>query len=161
MPSSPPLRLVTPDEAVAVVHATPADLRPHSATRIVARRRDSLVFLAPSEIWAFQAMVSRGATFVHCGHGKFQVDGSLAEIEASSARPLLRVHDEWLVDITHVRAFDRAGGEVTLFVGEGLGEERRGVRAPVSRGRVQQVREALLANATGLRPAGRGPPRDE
>ena len=40
---------------------------------------------------------------------------------------------------------------VTLFVGASIGDESQGIRVPVSRDRAQPLRNALLANATGVR----------
>ncbi len=122
---------------------------PASSARIVARRRKSLVFLDPSEIWAFEA--ADRLTFVHTSHGKFDLDLSLAAIEASFGRALMRVHRNWLVNMTHIKELERDGAETKLFVGQGIGEASQGVRVPVSRDRAQSLRETLLANATGLR----------
>ncbi|HEY8087602.1 MAG TPA: LytTR family DNA-binding domain-containing protein, partial [Polyangiaceae bacterium] len=64
--------------------------------RIVARRKRSLVFLEPLEIWAFEA--ADRLTFVHTLHGTFDIDLSLAAVEASFARAFIRVHRNWLVN---------------------------------------------------------------
>jgi DNA-binding LytR/AlgR family response regulator len=126
-----------------------ASSTPPSTSRIVARRRKSLVFLEPSEIWAFEA--ADRLTFVHTAHGKFDLDLSLAAIEASFGRALMRVHRNWLVNVAHIKELERDGAETKLFVGAGIGEASQGVRVPVSRDRAQVLRETLLANATGLR----------
>lgn len=117
--------------------------------RIVARRKKSLVFLEPSEIWAFEA--ADRLTFVHTPHGRFDLDLSLVAIESSFGRTLTRVHRNWLVNVAHIKELERDGAETKLFIGTGIGDERRGVSVPVSRDRAQPVREMLLANATGLR----------
>ncbi|HEY2517565.1 MAG TPA: LytTR family DNA-binding domain-containing protein [Polyangiaceae bacterium] len=122
---------------------------PPQSSRIVARRRKSLVFLEPSEIWAFEA--ADRLTFVHTQHGKFDLDLSLTAIEASFGRALMRVHRNWLVNAAHIKELERDGTETKLFVGAGIGEASQGVRVPVSRDRAQALRESLLANATGLR----------
>jgi DNA-binding LytR/AlgR family response regulator len=119
------------------------------STRIVARRKRSLVFLEPAEIWAFEA--SDRLTFVHTPHGKFDLDLSLTAIEASLGRALTRVHRSWLVNVAYIKELERDGTETKLFVGAGIGDEGHGVRVPVSRDRAQAVRDMLLANATGLR----------
>jgi DNA-binding LytR/AlgR family response regulator len=125
---------------------------PHSsAIRVVARRKRSLVFLEPADIWAFEA--SDRLSFVHSRLGKFDIDLSLAAIEASFGRSLMRVHRNWLVNLDFARELEREDGETTLFIGNSLGNEGEGVRVPVSRDRAQPLRAALLANATGLRPA--------
>jgi DNA-binding LytR/AlgR family response regulator len=127
-------------------------LRPAAASgprRVVARRKKSLVFLDPADIWAFEA--SERLSFVHSRQGKFDIDLSLAAIETSFGRALIRVHRNWLVNLAFARELIREGSETTLFVGASLGDESQGVRVPVSRDRAQPLRTALLANATGLR----------
>ncbi|HEX4353620.1 MAG TPA: LytTR family DNA-binding domain-containing protein [Polyangiales bacterium] len=127
----------------------PASPPPTAATRIVARRRRSLVFLEPEEIWAFEA--DERLTFVHTRHGKFDVDLSLAAIEVSLGAALTRVHRKWLVNATHVRELMRGTNETLLFVGDGMAGEGAGVEVPVSRDRVAVVRETLLRSAVGTR----------
>src|SRR6267143_5237699 len=118
--------------------------------RVVARRKRNLVFLEPAEIWAFEA--SERLSFVHSRQGRFDIDLSLAAIETSFGRSLIRVHRNWLVNLDFARELEREEGETTLFIGTSLGNESQGIRVPVSRDRAQPVRAALLANATGLRP---------
>ena len=120
-----------------------------SSRRVVARRKKSLVFLEPTEIWAFEA--ADRLTYVHSQHGKFDVDLSLAAIEASFGSAFLRVHRNWLVNVSQVRELDRGGGDTTLFVGLGIGDQSQGIRVPVSRERSQSLREMLLGRAAGLR----------
>jgi DNA-binding LytR/AlgR family response regulator len=117
--------------------------------RIVARRKKNLVFVEPAEIWAFEA--ADRLTFVHTQHGRFDLDLSLAAIEASFGRAFTRVHRNWLVNVAHIKELERDGTETKLFVGIGIGDEGKGMRVPVSRDRAQPLREMLLANATGLR----------
>lgn len=119
--------------------------------RIVARRKRSLVFLEPTEIWAFEA--ADRLTCVHTVHGVFDLDLSLAAVEASFGRAFVRVHRNWLVNQAHIKELERDGHETRLFVGAGVGEDARGVRVPVARERATAVREMLLANVTGLRRA--------
>ena len=128
---------------------SPSSMPAPGSLRIVARRKKSLVFLEPSEIWAFEA--ADRLTFVHTPHGRFDLDLSLIAIESSFGRSLTRVHRNWLVNVSHIKELERDGAETKLFVGLGIGEERRGVSVPVSRDRAQPVREMLLSNATGLR----------
>ena len=122
---------------------------PPAGARIVARRKKSLVFLEPDEIWAFEA--DERLTFVHTKHGKFDIDLSLAAIELSLGAKLTRVHRKWLVNASHVRELTRGGNETILFVGEGLAGEGPGIEVPVSRDRVAAVRETLLRSAVGTR----------
>lgn len=123
--------------------------RPHTARRVVARRKKSLVFLDPAKIWAFEA--ADRLTFVHAPEGRFDVDLSLAAIEASLGRSLFRVHRNWLVNLAHVRELERDVGEMTVTVGRDLGREGRSIQVPVSQDRAKALRDVLLANATGLR----------
>jgi DNA-binding LytR/AlgR family response regulator len=117
--------------------------------RIVARRKRSLVFLEPQEIWGFEA--ADRLTFVHTLHGTFDIDLSLAAVEASFGRAFVRVHRNWLVNAAHIKELERDGHETRLFVGDGVSDAGRGVRVPVARERAAAVREMLLTNATGLR----------
>ncbi len=117
--------------------------------RIVARRKRSLVFLEPHEIWAFEA--ADRLTFVHTTHGVFDIDLSLAAVEGSFGRAFVRVHRNWLVNATHIKELERDGHETKLFVGAGVADAGKGVRVPVARERAAAVREMLLTNATGLR----------
>ncbi|HEY3817765.1 MAG TPA: LytTR family DNA-binding domain-containing protein [Polyangiaceae bacterium] len=122
---------------------------PVGPPRIVARRKRSLVFLEPQEIWAFEA--ADRLTFVHTLHGTFDIDLSLAAVESSFARAFVRVHRNWLVNAAHIKELERDGHETKLFVGDGVADAGKGVRVPVARERAGAVREMLLANATGLR----------
>ena len=123
--------------------------RASSPPRIVARRKRSLVFLEPAEIWAFEA--ADRLTCVHTVHGTFDLDLSLAAVESSFGRTFLRVHRNWLVNAAHIKELEREGHETHLFVGAGVGEDARGVRVPVARERAAAVREMLLTNVTGIR----------
>jgi DNA-binding LytR/AlgR family response regulator len=127
------------------------EMRGTGALRVVARRKRSLVFLDPADIWAFEA--SDRLSFVHSRLGKFDIDLSLAAIESSFGRSLMRVHRNWLVNLDFVRELERQDGETALFVGASLGDESQRIRVPVSRDHAQPVRTALLANATGIRHA--------
>ena len=115
--------------------------------RIVARRKKSLVFLEADEVWAFEA--AHRLTFVHTPHGIFDLDLSLAAIEASFGRKLTRVHRSWLVYPTFVKELEREGSDTRLLVGSAVGQP--GVHVPVARERAQELKDLLLANATGLR----------
>jgi DNA-binding LytR/AlgR family response regulator len=117
--------------------------------RIVARRKRNLVFLEPQEIWAFEA--ADRLTFVHTRHGTFDIDLSLAAVEASFGRAFMRVHRNWLVNAAHIKELERDGHETRLFVGSGIADSGTGMRVPVARERAAAVREMLLTNATGLR----------
>ncbi len=127
-----------------------AGIRSGPATRrVVARRKKTLVFLEPAEIWAFEA--ADRLTFVHSVHGKFDVDLSLSAIEGSFGRTFVRVHRNWLINLAQVRELARESGETTLFVGLGIAKTGEGIHVPVSRDRAQTLRGLLLASATGVR----------
>jgi DNA-binding LytR/AlgR family response regulator len=115
--------------------------------RVVARRGKSLVFLNLDEVWAFEA--SGRMTFVHTSQGKFDVDLSLAAIEAGIGQSLTRVHRSWLVNAAHIRELEREGQETRLAVGTGSGSD--GLSVPVARERSQAIRELLLADTMGIR----------
>jgi DNA-binding LytR/AlgR family response regulator len=122
---------------------------PLSVPRIAARRKKSLVFIAPDDVWAFEA--DARLVFVHSLHGRLDIDVSLAEIEASALGHMFaRVHRSWLVNLALVKALDHSPGETLLFVNT-VRSERGGIRVPVSRDRVRKVRNALLATAIGVR----------
>jgi DNA-binding LytR/AlgR family response regulator len=122
---------------------------PLSVPRIAARRKKSLVFIAPHDVWAFEA--DARLVFVHSLHGRLDIDVSLTEIEASALGHMFaRVHRSWLVNLALVKALDHAPGETLLFVNT-VRSERGGIRVPVSRDRVRKVREALLASTIGVR----------
>ncbi|HTP24110.1 MAG TPA: LytTR family DNA-binding domain-containing protein [Anaeromyxobacteraceae bacterium] len=123
--------------------------RPLAPRRVVARRKKSLVFLDPETIWAFEA--ADRLTYVHSPEGRFDIDLSLAAIEASFGRALFRVHRNWLVNLAYAKELERDGGDVTVVVGSDLGPEGRRIRAPVSQDHAKALRAALLENATGLR----------
>ncbi len=67
------------------------------------------------------------------------------------SRSLIRVHRNWLVNLAFARELERDGSETTLFLGASIGDESQGIRVPISRDRAQPLRNALLANATGVR----------
>ena len=108
--------------------------------RVVGRRKRALVFLRIDEVWAFEA--AERLAYVHAARGRFDVDLSLAAMEASFGSALVRVHRNWLVNIAHVLELEH-GNE--LIVGDGL-------RVPVGRERATAVRDLLLANTAGVRP---------
>ena len=93
--------------------------RAQGPRRVVARRKKSLVFLDPASIWAFEA--ADRLTFVHAPEGKFDIDLSLAAIEASFGRALFRVHRNWLVNLAYVKELERDIGGATVMVGSDLG----------------------------------------
>ncbi len=132
-----------------IASARSARPMPAGPPRIVARRGKKLVFFERSEVWAFEA-VDR-LTHVHTAQGVFDVDLSLRAIESSIGRDLLRVHRNWLVNAQRVKELERGSGETHLFVGQALSPSSAGLVVPVARERAAQVRDVLLAGATGLR----------
>ena len=117
--------------------------------RVVARSRRRLVFLQPSEVWAFEA--SERLSYVHGQAGRFDVDLSLAAIEASLGTGWLRVHRNWVVNQEHVKALDRDELGSTLLLGGTVGADDGHLRVPIARDRVQMVRDVLLVGTTGIR----------
>jgi two-component system, LytTR family, response regulator LytT len=117
-----------------------------SADRVVARSKKGLVLFARDEVWAFEA--SDRLMFVHTARGRFDVDLSLATIEAFFDGAFVRVHRRWLVNSAHVRAIETDDGETVLIVSDGPAGE---LRVPVARDRRSAVRDLLLAGATGVR----------
>lgn len=139
------------DERIAtcverLVQRRPAAPAPPAVTRVVARRERSLVFLAFDEVWACEA--EERLTYVHAARGRLELDLTLSAIAASFGRGLVRVHRGWLVNLARVMELERGDGETTLIVG---GSDGGSVRVPVSRDRASEVRELLLAGATGVR----------
>jgi two-component system, LytTR family, response regulator LytT len=123
-------------------------LQPAGPLRIAARRQKSLVFFDLDEVWAFEA--AERLTRVHTARGIFDVDLSLSAIAASIGRAFARVHRSWLVNVAHITELERES-ETRVWVGEGLVADGRGIHVPVARERAQQLRDMLLASATGLR----------
>jgi two-component system response regulator LytT len=122
--------------------------QPVGPLRIAARRHKSLVFFDLDEVWAFEA--AERLTRVHTARGVFDVDLSLSAIEASIGRAFARVHRNWLVNVAHIKELER-DSETRVWVGDGLVTDNRGIHVPVARERAQQLRDMLLASATGLR----------
>jgi DNA-binding LytR/AlgR family response regulator len=116
-------------------------------TKIVARKKKGLVFLRPEEVWAFEA--ADRLTFVHTPRGKFDLDLSLSAIESAFGKGLLRAQRNSHVNPEHVRELVRDAGDELIA---GAADED-GVHVPIARERAQVVRDALLADATGLRRA--------
>jgi DNA-binding LytR/AlgR family response regulator len=114
-----------------------------SPGRIVARRGRALVFLHLQEVWACEA--SERLTYVHSARGRLALDLTLNAIGASFWRPLVRVHRNWLVNLALVREFERDAGDASVLVGSDA------LRVPISRDRVQVVRELLMNDTTGVR----------
>jgi two-component system, LytTR family, response regulator LytT len=117
--------------------------------RVVARSKRGLVFLEQDEVWAFEA--SERLSYVHSQAGRFDVDLSLAAIEASLGPGWLRVHRNWVVNQGHVRALERDELGSTLVLGGAVGAEAGNLRVPIARDKVQTVRDLLLAGTTGIR----------
>jgi DNA-binding LytR/AlgR family response regulator len=114
--------------------------------RVVARSKKGLVLFVRDEVWAFEA--AERLMFVHTARGRFDIDLSLAAIEASLGGAFLRVHRQWLVHTGHVRAIENEDGETVVVVG---GEPPGELHVPVARDRKGAVRDLLLHGTTGLR----------
>ncbi|WP_394825397.1 LytR/AlgR family response regulator transcription factor [Pendulispora albinea] len=114
--------------------------------RIVARDGSTLVFVPLEEILAFEA--SSRLCFAHCAGGRFSVDLSLSALETTFEGTFLRVHRNWLIQPAFVRRYDKEMAELSVQLGE------RACLVPVSRDRAQAVKDALFANAVGVRRGG-------
>ena len=111
--------------------------------RIVARDRSTLVFVPPEEVLAFEA--SARLCFAHCAGGRFSIDLSLSALESTFEGTFLRVHRNWLIQPAFVRRYDKELSELSVQLGD------LACVVPVSRERAQAVKDALFANAIGLR----------
>jgi len=144
------------------VSAAPGDAEvpPSRPRRIVGRRGHRLVFLDIDEVWAIEAQDR--LTFVHAVWGRFDLDVSLAAIQLSFARDLVRVHRNWLVNMAWVKELESRGGESQLFIGTGVSGKSDGLHVPVARERAAGVRATLLEGTAGLRRKADGvtPPGD-
>lgn len=103
-----------------------------AAQRVVARSRNGLVLLELEEVLAFEA--SGRLCFVHSDQGRFDVDLSLAVLEASLGEGFLRVHRQWLAHLERVRSIESQRGEVFLCLG-GREATHPELHVPVSRER--------------------------
>lgn len=122
--------------------------------RVVARKGKSLVFLGLEEVWAFEA-AGRLVT-VHGERGTMDMDLSLAALEAQLAGRVLRVHRNWLVNLSKVLELTRDGAETRLTLGApgpSAPEAPRTVVVPVTRERAAEVRATLLARLSAGGPA--------
>ncbi|WP_394835431.1 LytTR family DNA-binding domain-containing protein [Pendulispora rubella] len=128
--------------------AKEAPLEPAGPRRIVARDGSSLVFVPLEEVLAFEAAAR--LCFAHCAGGRFSVDLSLSALETAFEGTFLRVHRNWLVQPALVRRYVKEMAELLVQLGE------RSCLVPVSRDRSQAVKDALFANAVGLRRGGAG-----
>jgi DNA-binding LytR/AlgR family response regulator len=125
--------------------------------RIAARSSGrKVVFLPSSSVWAFEAR--ERLVFVHAPQGTFDIDVTLGELQSSLGSQFLRVHRNWLVSRAKIRELESVHGAMQLFAGGSLSAEiddRRGIEVPVARDRMKQVRQLLLADTFGVRPAAR------
>ena len=112
--------------------------------KLVARDGNGLVLLDLDEVLAAEA-VDRLA-YVHAACGRYVLDSSLAQLEASPDGGWLRVHRNWLVRLAAIRGLERGGGDVMLRL-----REPHRLRVPVARERAAAVRDMLLGNALGQR----------
>ncbi len=125
----------------------PASPSARLPARVVARKGRSLVFLEPTEAWGFEA--EGRLCYVHAADGRFDVDLSLAALEAVLGDRFLRVHRNWLVSLAHVKQLEREDGEAALVLGEA--GSSRSLRVGIARDRLTAVRERLLDATIGLR----------
>lgn len=136
------------EQCLQRLRARPPKSEPRGPTRIAARRHKSLVFFDCAEVWAFEA--AERLTRVHTARGVFDVDLSLATMEASIGRTFTRVHRNWLVNVEHIKELER-DSDTRVWVGDGPVADQRGLHIPVARERAPQLRDMLLASDTGIR----------
>ena len=122
--------------------------RAEGPVRIIARNKRNFVFLAVTEVWAFEA--SEGVTSVHCARGAFEIDLSLDTVAASFGREFLRVHRNWLVSEHHVRELERDSGESALLVGSPA-PGASPLRVPIAKDRAASLRAHLMHDGVGIR----------
>lgn len=137
------------ERCLARVRARRSSWAADAPLRLVARRKRALVFLRLDEVWAFES--AERLAYVHTSRGRFEIDLSLATVETSVGRTLVRAHRSWLVNVDHVRELEGHGSETELLVGTPT-PHQEGLRVPVSRDRAQAVRDILLASTMGIRP---------
>jgi DNA-binding LytR/AlgR family response regulator len=126
-----------------VARRPPAPPAPPRPRRLVARGKNSLVFIDTATVRAFEARDR--LTYVHHPDGTFLLDVSLAVLEEQLGGAVLRVHRNWLVALDKVRELRSPGS------GESVAALDGNLDVPISRDRAARVREALLAGALGVR----------
>jgi DNA-binding LytR/AlgR family response regulator len=124
-------------------HRPTSPAAPLPERKVVARKGTSLIFIRPEAVLAFEA--EGRLAFVHTEEGRFDIDISLAAVEASFSTRFTRVHRSWLVALTLVKELRRGDGEIHLVLGA------KGLEVPVARDRSTEVREQLLQATIGLR----------
>lgn len=117
--------------------------------KVVARSKQGLVFLKRDEVWAFEA--SERLTFVHYALGRFEIDLSLATLEATLGEGWARVHRNWVANLALVTRLERDEQGSVLELGAPGTADASTLRVPISRDKAQNVRDLLLRGTTGLR----------
>jgi two-component system, LytTR family, response regulator LytT len=115
--------------------------------RIAARSKQGIVFVDLDDVWAFETETR--LVNIHTRHGVFDFDLSLAAVEQLMGPRFYRTHRSWLVQLEHMRAFEKREGESQVFAGESV--DGRGIWAAVARDRAAELRKILLQSAVGLR----------
>jgi DNA-binding LytR/AlgR family response regulator len=120
-------------------------------TAVAARRRDAIIVLETSEVWAFEARDR--LCFVHSSGGRFDVDLSLQELAVGLGPDFIRVHRSWLANMANVREYRGDHGVHTLLVGRpGTTAPHGIIEVPISRDYAMEVRTRLLDGTIGFRP---------
>lgn len=150
MPSAAmPGRVVISSTESMAPHARPSVWQATASDRIVARRRTGLVILATRDVWAFEA--KDRLCFVHSARGCFDVDLSLLEIEQALGSSFIRIHRRWLVNVANIRELQGGYRGCRVWVANHAAEGGTGMRLPVSREAVRDVKQKLLEGTVGLR----------
>jgi two-component system, LytTR family, response regulator LytT len=120
-----------------------------AVNRVSARRGRNLVFLFADDIWCVESAAR--LTHVHCAHGVYDLDTSLASVESAFPDRFVRVHRNWLANIAHIRELQRDSGSCSVRISSGYRADDVGIRVPVAKDRVQQLRDLLLGDSHGVR----------
>jgi len=118
------------------VPAPPAPVAPRPR-RVPVERDGGTRFLPAAGVAALKA--EGHYTLVYTAEGCFLCPWSISDAEASLEAPFLRIHRSWLVNMALVSGFERRKDNGACLFEAGCGLDR----APVARGRLQQVRRAL------------------
>lgn len=115
----------------------PSPPPPPAPRRVPVEREGGTRLLPPGQVAALKA--EGHYTLVYTADGRFFCPWSISEAEAALDDRFLRTHRSWLVNLPMVTGFERRKDNGVCLFDPGCGLER----APVARGRLQAVRDAL------------------
>ena len=105
--------------------------------RIPVEREGAIRFLRPDQVAALKA--EGHYTHAYAAGGRFLCQWSITEAEAALGTHFLRTHRSWLVNLSLVSGFERRKDTGFCLIAPDHGLDR----APVARGRLDAVRNAL------------------